>query len=253
MGNIPITDLLEVNDTTRLRINRFIEPYERQVRTCCDYCELGGLEKELLDELKYRTANLLTVMSLASRYEIKRIEQIEKGIIPPIPVREDIDWSEILAESETSDSYKEKDTDFPEILTCSNAEIGDILTSGKIRTILLTYVALHNAKYDQSIAVNTNWRRSRLWGYQYTAVLDGNTRINHKSQHGVTAPKDSVFWKRWYPPNGYCCRCRCYPLYRRPKNIIDPKPIEPDAGFDFNPGNVTIIEGRTKIEDMIQK
>ena len=246
-------DLLEINDTTRLRLNRFIVPYEQDVVDCCSYVELGGLEEDLLDELKYRTANLQTVMRIVSEYEIKRIEQIENGIIPPIPVREDIDWSEILAESEIGDVKKENNTNFPAVLTCSNAGIGDILTSGNIRTVLLTYIALHNAVYDQSIAVNTNWRRSRLWGYQYTAVLDGDTRINHKSQHGVTAPKDSDFWKRWYPPNGYCCRCRCYPLYRRPKTIIDPKPLEPDLGFDFNPGEVKIIEGRTKIEDMIQR
>ncbi|MBT0666343.1 minor capsid protein [Geobacter pelophilus] len=42
----------------------------------------------------------------------------------------------------------------------------------------------------------------------YVAVLDSRTRPAHRALHGTIAPIDSPFWRYFYPPNGWRCRCR---------------------------------------------
>ena len=254
-----MANLLDIYDTTRLIINRrFVEPCENEVDKLCSYIKEAGLMQDLLDELKYKISNLQKITQIASNYELNRIAQIEQGEIDPVPIREDIDWAELVEGDhpkwELGEVYWYADNipDFPAVLTCSNARKNN-LSAGNLKTVVLTYIALHNAMYDQTVAVGTHWKRMHLWGFQYTAILDDSTRPFHKSQHGVTAPKTSEFWSHWFPPNGYCCRCRCYPRYRKPDVIIEPKQLSPDPGFDFNPGSVRIVEGKERIEDMIQK
>ena len=42
---------------------------------------------------------------------------------------------------------------------------------------------------------------------QYQAVMDGNTRAEHAALNGVIKRVDSDFWDKYYPPNGWGCRC----------------------------------------------
>lgn len=42
---------------------------------------------------------------------------------------------------------------------------------------------------------------------QYQTVGDGNVRKTHRALDGVTRAIDDDFWKSYYPPNGYRCRC----------------------------------------------
>jgi SPP1 gp7 family putative phage head morphogenesis protein len=42
----------------------------------------------------------------------------------------------------------------------------------------------------------------------YVAVLDSRTRPAHRALHGTIARIDSPFWRYFYPPNGWRCRCR---------------------------------------------
>lgn len=42
---------------------------------------------------------------------------------------------------------------------------------------------------------------------RYDAVNDGRTRPAHAILDGVTLPIDDDFWKEYYPPNGWNCRC----------------------------------------------
>jgi len=48
----------------------------------------------------------------------------------------------------------------------------------------------------------------------YVAVLDSRTRPLHRALHGTIAPIDSPFWRSFYPPNGWRCRCRVRSLTR---------------------------------------
>ena len=74
-----------------------------------------------------------------------------------------------------------------------------------------------------------------LWGYEYSTVGDDRVRDSHAELDGVKLPKDDPFWQRFWPPNGWNCRCAAIPLYDEEKPKEAPDDVEPDDGFDFNP------------------
>jgi SPP1 gp7 family putative phage head morphogenesis protein len=44
--------------------------------------------------------------------------------------------------------------------------------------------------------------------WQYVAIMDRRGRKEHKALNGLTFPFDDPFWQKFYPPNGWRCRCR---------------------------------------------
>lgn len=82
-----------------------------------------------------------------------------------------------------------------------------------------------------------------LWGYKYVTVGDDRVRDSHVPLDGVTLPKEDSFWLRFYPPNGWNCRCQAIPIFEqreivKPESPGDGTELAPDKGFDFNPGIV---------------
>lgn len=83
-----------------------------------------------------------------------------------------------------------------------------------------------------------------LWGYKYVTVGDDRVRKSHAVLDGTTLPKTDPFWTRFYPPNGWDCRCQAIPIFSKRESISPPRhdnngrPIAPDKGFNFNPGIV---------------
>lgn len=91
-----------------------------------------------------------------------------------------------------------------------------------------------------------------LWGYKYVTTGDDRVRDEHAALDGVTLPKDDPFWQRFYPPNGWNCRCQVIPIFE-PREIVEPpkedengEPLAPDKDFDFNPGNIFSGDGPVK-------
>lgn len=41
----------------------------------------------------------------------------------------------------------------------------------------------------------------------YLTVGDANVRPSHQALHGITRKITDAFWKKYYPPNGWGCRC----------------------------------------------
>ncbi len=76
--------------------------------------------------------------------------------------------------------------------------------------------------------------------WMYDAVNDSRTRPSHALMDGKVYPATHPFWKRWYPPNGYNCRCSVIPLREKEAQKYeintDMPALEPDPGFHTNPG-----------------
>ncbi len=86
----------------------------------------------------------------------------------------------------------------------------------------------------------------------YSAVNDSRTRPTHRAMHGMAFPIDHEFWRKFYPPNGYQCRCTARPMSREQAAALDlevrgeiPEVVEtpnglvriaPDQGWSGNVG-----------------
>lgn len=52
------------------------------------------------------------------------------------------------------------------------------------------------------------WQDDRIFPYvMYSAIMDGRTRPQHRSLHGVVMKKSDPAWAAISPKNGYKCRC----------------------------------------------
>lgn len=83
--------------------------------------------------------------------------------------------------------------------------------------------------------------------WRYVAIMDGRTRDEHRQLHGKVLRHDDPFWRKYYPPNGWGCRCTVTAMTasqvkNRGIKISDGEVMQaqightvPD-GWDYNPG-----------------
>lgn len=102
------------------------------------------------------------------------------------------------------------------------------------RTNLQT--AYQVGRFEQLMQVTV---RRPYW--QYNAVDDKDTRPTHFAQEGKVYRFDHPFWQRWYPPNGFQCRCSVVSVAESELNEFNLR-VEnidaeesPDPGFAVNP------------------
>jgi SPP1 gp7 family putative phage head morphogenesis protein len=113
------------------------------------------------------------------------------------------------------------------------------LTPWRLETIFRTNVqsAYNTGRYKQMLE---NAPRRPWW--MYDAVGDARTRPSHAAMDGRVYRFDDPVWDKWYPPNGFNCRCTVRTLRDKDleKREIIPTtqapPISPDEGFEYNPG-----------------
>ena len=46
----------------------------------------------------------------------------------------------------------------------------------------------------------------------YITMEDDRVRPEHQALDGITLPLSDPFWNKYYPPNGWNCRCPCGPV-----------------------------------------
>lgn len=84
------------------------------------------------------------------------------------------------------------------------------------------------------------------YNLQYRTANDDKVRPQHAALHGVTLPISDPFWKTYYPPNGWNCRCTVVQV-RKSKYPVTPHDEAMTRGaeatgkdtkgiFQFNPG-----------------
>ena len=131
-----------------------------------------------------------------------------------------------------------------ETVTDSQGDKKEVLRGSpyRIRTILRTNIntAYSAGRYKRQ----TETIQARPW-WQYSAVLDGATRLRHRELHGKVFRADDPIWDTIYPPNGFNCRCRVRALSERQVKARgvevlsgeDAEGFVPDPGWDYNPAN----------------
>jgi len=107
-------------------------------------------------------------------------------------------------------------------------------------------------EYNQAVAASQNaarWtdfeKHSKTMPFlQYQAVMDQNTRAEHAALNGVIKRIDSDFWDKYYPPNGWGCRCEVIQLpgkNHKETPDMDIKFTKVDSMFQVNVGKKGVV------------
>ena len=94
---------------------------------------------------------------------------------------------------------------------------------------------------------------------EYMAINDSRVRPSHLALDGVIRHIDDPFWQKYYPSNGYRCRCTTTAITEKQairKGITsneDLPDVQPDKGWSFQPSNYdahpdTILKARQERE-----
>jgi SPP1 gp7 family putative phage head morphogenesis protein len=75
----------------------------------------------------------------------------------------------------------------------------------------------------------------------YDAVDDSRTRPTHAALDGKVFPADDAIWQKWYPPNGFRCRCTTRGMSEAE---LKARGLKVEAGADWDGKMVDIGDGR---------
>lgn len=101
------------------------------------------------------------------------------------------------------------------------------LSDARLETVFRTNLqsAFMAGRHDQLVASS-----DVLPYYQYVTVGDSDVRPSHAVLHGLVYPAGHKFWDKWWPPNGFNCRCSVIGL--TPEDIQE-LGIEPDGALSY--------------------
>lgn len=82
---------------------------------------------------------------------------------------------------------------------------------------------------------------------KYKTQGDNDVRDEHRRLEGIVAPLNSSFWNRYYPPNGWRCRCYTVQTAESPSEIIPDniKEIKPEFTLNVGKKGQVFNEGDT--------
>lgn len=119
------------------------------------------------------------------------------------------------------------------------------------------------AEYDfavGSVLMADKWENfsdSDRYHLQYRTASDNRVRDSHAALHDITLPKEDPFWDKYFPPNGWRCRCTVTQVLAYLNKLSDASKAQ-EAGeaatykegkngknkleiFRFNPGKQKVI------------
>ena len=73
----------------------------------------------------------------------------------------------------------------------------------------------------------------------YKTVKDSRVREEHRNLQDITKPVDDAFWDKWYPPNGW--HCRCYVTQTDSEPTPGTPEGNPTPGFHGNVGKNDMV------------
>jgi len=84
----------------------------------------------------------------------------------------------------------------------------------------LTYLATERATVIRGTEAALRWDDIQQYAdvaplLEYVTAGDGDVREEHAALAGIIEPADSPFWRQYYPPNGWDCRCSVRSLSQR--------------------------------------
>lgn len=106
----------------------------------------------------------------------------------------------------------------------------------------------------QSAMMASKWHEFEADGdryyLQYRTANDDRVRDSHRLMHNITLPRTDPYWNRYFPPNGWRCRCTAVQVRKQKYEATDSK-YAMAAGdkatggnneiFRFNPGKDNVI------------
>lgn len=167
----------------------------------------GELEKLYLDEGLTRAI-----------YEV-----LYGGVLESWSLADQQDLSKSLAEALSLNTFEfatfktEKQLQEVALLMVEN---GEILPKTKFlqkaKVVFNTYIVAYlTTEYDMAITATEqirNWEEimadDTVENLKYLTAPDERVRPQHASLEGIVQPKNSSFWDKYYPPNGWNCRCK---------------------------------------------
>ena len=119
-----------------------------------------------------------------------------------------------------------------------------------VQTVDETYnISYLEAEYNHAIATAQmigKWNdfqkeKKELPYLKYSAVMDDRTRPEHAALHDVIKKVDDPFWDKWFPPNGWNCRCD---VVQQPPDAQETENVQveqQDKFFANNPGKAGVV------------
>lgn len=133
----------------------------------------------------------------------------------------------------------------------------DLSAPWRIKTIYNTNL---NTAYQAGIYKDLKDNTDVMPYWRYVAVMDGRTRDAHRQLNDKIIAANDPFWDRYFPPNGWGCRCTVIGVTKRQadreksnlaKGNVLSREISPHVpdGWDYNPGQSFWEPDKTKYPD----
>ena len=160
-------------------------------------------------------------------------------------------------ESVLSSAYKVLESggtfaDFQKLVEESGIELSEAHLDNVFRTNIQNAYARGKWSHQQQ-------NKDKRPYLEYFAINDKRTRPSHLALDGVIRHIDDPFWQKYYPNNGFRCRCTTTAITEKQairKGITsddDLPDVQPDKGWSFQPSNYdahpdTILKSRQERE-----